>query len=214
MQNIKTTKKRHPLNWLKRGFDLSVCLLSLPLALPLGMVLSLLIKLDSEGSAIYRQKRIGRDGKCFIIYKFRTMIENADTVLQEHLDANPQLAREWAETQKLKDDPRLTRAGRLLRKTSLDELPQLVNILLGNMSLVGPRPIVAEEKERYGCHFTEYCGVLPGLTGLWQVSGRNNTSYPERVRLDMQYIHNWSIGLDLWIIARTLPQIINRYGAY
>lgn len=211
---IKFKKKRIAISWLKRSMDLLFCLASLPLALPLGLILGLYIKMDSRGSVIYRQERIGREGKRFIIYKFRTMIENADMILEKHLADSPELAREWRDNQKLKADPRLTRAGRFLRKTSLDELPQLLNIMIGNMSFVGPRPIVEEEKARYGSHFDEYCGVLPGLTGLWQVSGRNNTSYEERVEYDMQYINNWSLKLDLWIIVRTIPQIIKSYGAY
>lgn len=194
--------------------DLCLCAASLPLTLPLALILALYVHFDSSGAVIYRQRRIGLDGKPFVMYKFRTMIQDADKSLEQHLSADPELAREWRENQKLKNDPRLTRAGRFLRKTSLDELPQLINIFLGNMSIVGPRPIVEAEKLKYGIHFPLYCEVLPGLTGLWQVSGRNNTSYTERINYDLHYINNWSVWLDLSIIARTLPQIIRSYGAY
>ena len=212
-QNSRKNQKR-PIHWIKRCMDIFFCLLYLPVALPLGLLLALCIRLDSKGAPIYKQERIGRNGRHFIIYKFRTMTENADELLATYLENDEDLAREWEETQKLKNDPRLTRMGRFLRKTSLDELPQVINILLGNMSIVGPRPIVESEKERYGKRFREYCEVYPGLTGLWQTSGRNNTTYPERVAYDHYYINHWSLWLDLWIMAKTVPQIIRGYGAY
>lgn len=202
------------MRWLKRGMDIFLCLASLPLVFPLGLLLCLWIRLDSKGAAIYRQERIGHEGKTFVIYKFRTMVCNAEEMLVECLADDPNLAVQWRQSQKLKDDPRLTRAGRFLRKTSLDELPQLINIILGQMSIVGPRPIVDSEKARYGRRFSEYCEVLPGLTGLWQVSGRNNTTYAQRVALDHFYVNNWSLWLDFQIIFRTVPLIFRGNGAF
>lgn len=194
--------------------DIFLCLLGMPVVLPLGLILALYICMDSRGAPIYCQERVGKDGKSFMLYKFRTMVRDADQILQSCLDKDPELAKEWEDNHKLKNDPRLTAAGRFLRKTSLDELPQIMNILLGQMTLVGPRPIVAEETGRYGRYFREYCEVYPGLTGLWQTSGRNNTTYTQRVALDHYYINNWTVWLDLWILARTIPVTIKGYGAY
>lgn len=205
---------RKPRQRLKRVLDVMICAAALPAIVPLCLVLSLLIRLDSRGNAIYRHERIGKDGKPFQLYKFRTMSEDADEQLQKYLDRNPELAEEWAQSQKLRNDPRLTRVGKFLRKTSLDELPQVLNILLGQMTLVGPRPIVAAEKVKYGRYFGEYCEVRPGLTGLWQTSGRNNTTYSQRVAYDHYYINHWSIWLDLWIMAKTVPVALSGRGAY
>lgn len=199
---------------VKRWLDILICTAALPLALPLGLCLMALIVLDSRGAPIYRHERIGKGGKPFQIYKFRTMRANADAILQECLAADPALADEWQRDQKLRNDPRLTRVGRLLRKTSLDELPQIINILLGDMTLVGPRPIVASEKRKYGRYFEEYCGVRPGLTGLWQTSGRNDTTYSQRVVFDHYYINHWSVWLDFWIMAKTIPVALSGRGAY
>lgn len=206
--------KVRPAQPVKRSMDIFLCLLGMPVILPLAFVLILFICLTSKGAPIYRQERIGKDGKKFMLYKFRTMVRNADQILDQYLESNPELAREWAENQKLKNDPRLTTAGRFLRKTSLDELPQIINILQGNMTLVGPRPIVADEMSRYGRYYQEYCDVYPGLTGLWQTSGRNCTTYAQRVAYDHYYINNWTLWLDLWILARTIPVTIKGYGAY
>lgn len=199
---------------LKRLLDIALCMAGMPLIIPLSLVLALMIRLDSKGSALYRQERIGKDGKHFMIYKFRTMSPDADAILQRHLDANPELAAEWERDHKLKNDPRLTRAGHFLRKWSLDELPQVLNILKGDMTLVGPRPIVEAEIPKYGRYFEEYCEVRPGLTGLWQTSGRNDTTYSQRVAYDHYYINHWSLGLDLWILAKTIPVALSGRGAY
>lgn len=199
---------------MKRCIDLFFCLLILPVLLPLGLILGLLIRLDSPGSILYRQQRIGQGGRALQIYKFRTMAANADAVLEDWLARDPALREEWERDHKLKHDPRVTRMGAFLRKTSLDELPQLINVVLGGMSLVGPRPIVSGEIEKYGEVYDEYCRVKPGLTGLWQISGRNDTSYEERVAYDHYYINNWSVWMDLWILGRTVPVVLSGYGAY
>ena len=184
------------------------------LILPVIALIALLIKLDSPGPIFYRQTRIGRDGRHFKAWKFRSMVWNAEEALKDHLAQNPDLEVDWQQNQKLKRDPRITRVGRFLRYTSLDELPQLWNILRGEMSLVGPRPIVDEEVWRYGEKFTLYTKVTPGLTGLWQVSGRNNVTYEERVNLDAYYVRNWSVWLDLYILMRTVWVVVSGEGAY
>lgn len=205
---------KKPNETIKRVMDIAICLLGLPFALPIGLLLALIIYADSGAAPIYRHQRIGKGGRPFTIYKFRTMVRGADALLKNYLAQNPELAEEWRKTQKLKNDPRLTRSGHFLRKYSLDELPQIYNILRGEMSLVGPRPIVENEKEKYGRYFEEYCMVRPGLTGLWQTSGRNNTAYSQRVAYDHYYINNWTVWLDLWILAKTVPIAINGNGAY
>jgi lipopolysaccharide/colanic/teichoic acid biosynthesis glycosyltransferase len=142
------------------------------------------------------------------------MVLNADAVLKQFLEKDAGLRKQWQNFHKIKNDPRITRTGAFLRKTSLDELPQLINVLTGDMSLVGPRPIVTAEVEKYGSVYAEYCRVRPGITGLWQVSGRNDTSYDERVAYDRYYIYNWSVWMDVWILCRTIPVALTGYGAY
>lgn len=199
---------------VKRVMDLGLVLLfALPMALALTL-LGLLIRLDSPGSVFYAHRRIGLAARDFKAWKFRSMVKDADQLLKKYLQAHPELQAEWERDQKLKNDPRVTGVGRFLRKTSLDELPQLWNVLRGEMSLVGPRPIVEEEIKRYGPLFTLYTKVRPGLTGLWQVSGRNDTTYAERVAMDAYYVRNWSPWLDLYILARTVWVVLFGKGAY
>jgi Undecaprenyl-phosphate galactose phosphotransferase WbaP len=183
-------------------------------ALPMAVVIALVIRLDSPGCVLYGHKRIGWQGREIKIWKFRTMVNDAEAVLADILAKDPAARQEWETTRKIKADPRVTRAGRLLRQTSLDELPQLWNVLKGEMSLVGPRPIVAEEIRHYCEGFQLYSQVRPGLTGLWQASGRNNLDYAYRVRLDEYYIRNWSIWLDIYILLRTVWALFRREGAY
>jgi len=199
---------------LKRLLDLGIIALSACLVLPLWIVIALAIMLDSPGAPVYFQERVGQKGTRFRVCKFRTMVRNADALLQKALVENSELQQEWEHNRKLKQDPRITRMGALLRKTSLDELPQLWNVLKGDMSLVGPRPIVHEEIEKYGAVFEEYLRVRPGLTGLWQISGRNNLTYEARVRLDQHYVSNWSVWFDIWILAKTVPVVLCGRGAY
>ena len=172
------------------------------------------IKATSKGPVFYGHLRHGRDGKVFRALKFRTMVADADHVLADYLVSHTEYAPEWERNHKLKHDPRITKVGRWLRRASLDELPQLINILRGQMSLVGPRPIVEQEIPKYGRGYELYTQVLPGLTGLWQVSGRNNTTYEERVAFDEHYVHNWSVWLDLYILARTVKVVMTAEGAY
>jgi len=201
-------------NKITRVLDISLILFAAPYIILAFLILAILIKLDSPGPVFYRQTRIGRFGRKFPVYKFRTMAQNADRVLQDYLDKSPELKAEWLATHKLKQDPRVTRVGALLRKSSLDELPQLWNILIGDMSLVGPRPIVDAEVEKYGKCFEHYVQVRPGLTGLWQVSGRNNTTYERRVELDEYFVRNQSLKLYVQILLKTALVVLNRDGAY
>ena len=181
---------------------------------PVLLLAAFMIRLDSPGRAFYSQLRLGREGRLFKLWKFRTMVQDADRVLHGYLEENPQARAEFQTTQKLKDDPRVTRLGRWLRMFSLDELPQLWNILRGDMSFVGPRPILPEQKDQYGNVHMFYEQLRPGLTGMWQVSGRNNTTFEERVRWDEYYVRNWSVWLDIYILIRTVWIVLRRDGAY
>ncbi len=198
----------------KRIMDLALTLIGGIVALPLSLLIALAIKLDSPGPVLYSQQRIGKGGKEFPAFKFRSMVKNADEILEHYLENHPEFRKEWDETQKLKADPRITRVGKFLRKTSLDELPQLLNVIRGEMSLVGPRPIVADEVPRYEGVWDLYKRVHPGVTGQWQISGRNNTSYKERTAMDAYYVRNWSVWLDIYILARTVKVVLFRDGAY
>lgn len=195
----------------KRLFDLAfVMMLSLVLMI-LCPILYIAIRLDG-GPAFYGHRRIGRSGKAFTCWKFRTMVQDADQVLAEHLVLNSEAAVEWWTTYKLKHDPRITRVGKFLRRTSLDELPQIWNIICGEMSLVGPRPVIKEELAFYGDALSLYFSCRPGLTGLWQVSGRNNLSYDKRVLLDCLYATHVSLFLDLKILLKTIFVVLRRTG--
>lgn len=198
---------------IKRAMDFSLSLALCLVLLPLMALIALAVTLDSRGPVFYSQRRIGRGGHEFRAWKFRSMVGNADSVLADYLAEHPELREEWDLTHKLKEDPRVTPLGRLLRRTSLDELPQLWNVVTGEMSLVGPRPIVREEIVRYGNDFEIYSYVQSGLTGLWQVSGRSNTSYQQRVKFDRFYVVNWSVWLDLCILFRTIGAVISGSGA-
>jgi len=184
------------------------------LLFPFLVLLSLFIKLDSKGPAIYHARRIGYRDRDIYVYKFRTMHQDADKKLDDILDSSEKLKDEFNENYKLKDDPRVTRFGKILRKYSLDELPQIFNVLKGEMNLIGPRPIVREEVKKYGDAFYELTKVKPGITGLWQVSGRNDLEYDKRVQLDLFYIKNWSLWIDIMIILKTIRVVLSGRGAY
>jgi Undecaprenyl-phosphate galactose phosphotransferase WbaP len=199
---------------VKRAVDLAGAAFALAICAPLFLAIALLIELESPGEVLFRQARIGADGRRFTLLKFRTMYPGADERLQEALKRSPALRMEYSERQKLVDDPRITRVGRLLRRCSLDELPQLWNVMLGDMSLVGPRPFLPEQCDLYGPAIHFYRQVRPGLTGLWQVSGRNELSFHERVELDVAYVVRWSPWLDLAILLRTPWVVLTQRGAY
>ncbi|MGO4677130.1 sugar transferase [Bosea sp. 2YAB26] len=197
----------------KRLFDVSTASVLIILLTPLIIVLIALIRSSDEGPALFRQMRIGKGGRSFACWKFRTMVCDADEALQRLIGSDPAAAKEWADSQKLSRDPRITRFGGFLRRSSLDELPQLFNIIVGDMSFVGPRPIVGAEIERYGEAFAHCFSVPPGLTGLWQVSGRSDCSYATRVALDSQYASEWRLLLDAKILAKTLPAVLLQRGS-
>lgn len=199
---------------IKRIFDIVLSLLGLVVLSPLFLILAILIKLSSRGPVFFGHTRVGKDGNTFTCYKFRTMVENAKETLEELLANDPEARAQWDKDFKLKEDPRVTRVGSFLRRTSLDELPQLWNALKGEMSLVGPRPIVSDEVEKYGEKARYFFKVTPGITGLWQVSGRNDIDYDERVLLDEYYAKNWSLWLDIEIIIRTFGAVLKKQGAY
>jgi len=199
---------------IKGCFDVLLTVAGGILLMPLILLIICWIKLESVGPVFYSQARIGRHGRKFRAWKFRSMMVNADTMLETYLAKNPDLRQEWERDHKLKRDPRVTRAGRFLRRTSLDELPQLWNVLRGEMSLVGPRPITDQEVEKYGDAFETYKKVVGGITGLWQVSGRNDVSYEERVYFDQFYVRNWSVWLDCCILFRTIAVVLFSKGAY
>ncbi len=205
----------NPINiFIKRSFDIGVSILLLPiLSVPMA-VIAALIRLDSKGQAIFLQKRIGKQGAIFSCYKFRTMHENAEETLNGVLEKNPDAKLEWNTHWKLAEDPRVTGVGRFLRSTSLDELPQIFNVLKGEMSLVGPRPYLPKEKPDMGSRDYTILLTKPGITGLWQVSGRSNTSYEYRMSLDSWYVRNWNLWLDVVILLKTIRIVIKREGAY
>ncbi|MDL1870590.1 lipid carrier--UDP-N-acetylgalactosaminyltransferase [Deltaproteobacteria bacterium PRO3] len=206
-------KELYP-NYLKRFFDLLLSVLLLPLAIPILAVMYFMIKLDSKGPVLYKSERMGKDGKKFYIYKFRTMVLDAEAKLTELLEKNPELKREWEIDHKLRKDPRVTRVGKIIRALSLDELPQLWNVAKGEMSFVGPRPIVEAEVQKYGKYFRIYKSVKPGITGLWQVNGRNDISYEARINFDKHYVEKMSFPLDLLIMGKTIPVALSKKGAY
>ncbi|WP_233355916.1 sugar transferase [Henriciella aquimarina] len=197
----------------KRAIDIILSFSALIFVLPLMLIIGLMVKLTDGGPMLFAQRRIGRDGKEFYCLKFRTMVTDAQKRLDDLLAKDPVAAREWNTERKLTNDPRITPFGAFLRKSSLDELPQLINILKGEMSIVGPRPIQRAEAVKYGDKFDFYLSTRPGLTGLWQVSGRSDTSYDERVNMDVRYVTDWSVSNDIKIIAMTVPAILASRGA-
>jgi exopolysaccharide production protein ExoY len=199
----------------KRIFDILFSLGAILFFLPLGLIIGFLIKGSSPGSIFYHCKRVGKDGQPIYCWKFRTMCQDADKKLQEILRQNPQLKQEWDTYYKLKDDPRVSGIGKILRKTSLDELPQFWNVLLGDLSVVGPRPVTEEEIQKYfGKKASKILSVRPGLTGIWQTSGRSLLTFEERIRLEESYIEMQSLIFDLKIIFKTIPMIFISRGAF
>lgn len=199
---------------LKRTFDIIATVIGGLMISPILLAIALWVYHDSPGPVIFKHRRVGRNGKEFNCYKFRSMCVNSKEVLEHLLATDPEAKAEWDKEFKLKNDPRITKSGAFLRKTSLDELPQLWNVLKGEMSLVGPRPIVQKEIVKYGQYYREYKMVRPGITGIWQTSGRNDVDYPERVQMDNWYVHNWSVWIDLVLLWRTIDVVMAREGAY
>lgn len=199
--------------WEKNILELCLACLIVPIIFPVCVIIALLVKLTSPGPVFYRAKRLGQNGLDIEVLKFRTMYENADEVLSSMLAKDPSLAREWEERFKLEKDPRITPLGNFLRKTSLDELPQFLNVLSGDMAIIGPRPIVKDEIKYYDEDFAVFSMVKPGITGLWQISGRSDTDYETRVQMDVYYVSNWSFWLDYYIFLNTFIAVLFRRGA-
>ena len=195
----------------KRVFDLGLAIAIAPLVLPVVGVLILLVRRDGA-AGLFGHTRVGQNGKTFRCFKIRSMVPDAEAKLEAYLDAHPEARIEWERDVKLTNDPRITKLGAFLRKSSLDELPQLLNVFSGAMSFVGPRPVPAKELERYGTAKSVYCSVRPGITGLWQVSGRNDVSYAERVDMDRDYAADHSFAMDLSILMRTAGAVLNTTG--
>ena len=195
---------------IKRLFDIVMSLIGLILLLPVFLIIAILIKIDSKGPVFFKHKRIGKNGKTIGVYKFRSMVINAEELLKQF---TPEQMKEYEKNFKLDNDPRITKMGNFLRKTSLDELPQLINILIGDMSIVGPRPIVTKELEKYGDQKDKFLSVTPGLTGFWQASGRSDVEYDERIKMELYYVDNCSLWLDIKIILKTFVAVIKKEGA-
>ena len=199
----------------KKIFDIVFSIMVMGIVIPVSIVVMALIMIESPGAApIFKHYRVGKDGKLFPCYKFRSMIPNAQEKLKEYLKENPEANEEWNKYFKLKHDPRITKIGRIIRKTSIDELPQFLNVLKGEMSWVGPRPIIRDEEHYYGKYIKDYYSVLPGITGMWQANGRSDTGYTERVAMDVWYVRNWSIWIDIALVCKTAKGVIFGKGAY
>jgi lipopolysaccharide/colanic/teichoic acid biosynthesis glycosyltransferase len=204
--------------WLRpvlgRALDVSLAFIALVVFAPMMLIVAILVAAERRGPILFRHTRIGLQGKVFRVLKFRSMHVDGDAILAQYLAANPAAAHEWALDHKLRTDPRVTGLGAFLRRSSLDELPQLFNVLVGDMSIVGPRPIVQSEVARYGRFFKAYCSVRPGITGIWQVSGRNNVSYRRRVLMDALYARRKCVTLDIKLMLATIPAVLARKGSY
>lgn len=198
----------------KRMIDISAATVLIVLVSPVLLLVAVAVKLCDGGPVFFKHRRVGFGGRTFECWKFRTMRIDAGALLEDLLARDAAAAEEWQASRKLKNDPRLTPIGKSLRRSSIDELPQLFNVLRGEMSLVGPRPVVAEELPRYGRHVAQYYAVRPGLTGAWQISGRSDASYAERVRLDTEYCMTWSARTDLLIMLKTVPVLFSGRGSY
>ena len=208
INNLEIRKKIYKV--VKRIADIIGGIIGLILLSPVFLILAICIKIDSKGPVIFAHKRIGKNGKEFNMYKFRSMYENAEEMIENF---NEEQKIEWQENFKLDNDPRITKVGRLLRKTSLDELPQIVNIIKGDLSIIGPRPIVDEELKKYGDNKEKFLSITPGLTGYWQANGRSNTTYEERMQMELYYIDNQSLLLDIKIFFKTIVSVIKKEGA-
>ena len=208
----KIAKKASKINYMrvKRVFDVVISTIGLIMLSPIFLILAIIVKLDSKGPVFFAHTRYGKNGKKFKMYKFRTMYENAQDMIN---DFTPEQMKEWKENFKLKDDPRITKVGKFLRKTSLDELPQIVNIMKGDLSIIGPRPVIEEELEKYGENKEKFLSVTPGLTGYWQANGRSSTTYEQRMEMELYYIDHISPKLDLKIFFKTIESVIKKEGA-
>lgn len=202
--------QRVPYKIVKRTADVALSSIALVILLPVFALIAFLIKLESKGTVFFKHTRIGKDGKIIKIYKFRSMVENAEDLIKEF---TPEQMKEYKENYKLENDPRITKIGNFLRKTSLDELPQLINILKGDLSIIGPRPVVAEELKKYGTNIKKFLSVTPGLTGYWAANGRSCISYEQRMQMELFYIDNLSFKMDFKVFFKTIESVVKRKGA-
>jgi len=216
ISNISTKKckevlvKKTPYKLLKRMMDVFFSTIGLIVLSPVFAIIAMIIKLESKGPVFFKHTRIGKDGKIIKIYKFRSMVENAEDLIQSF---TPEQMKEYQENYKLADDPRITKIGKFLRKTSLDELPQLLNIIKGELSIIGPRPVVQDELEKYGDNAAKFLSVTPGLTGYWAANGRSDTTYEERMEMELFYVDNLSFKLDIKVFFKTIGAVLKREGA-
>lgn len=211
IEGYKKLKKVYiPYKFFKRITDIILSFILLIVLFPAFAIISLAIKLESKGPILFKHTRIGKDGKIIKIYKFRSMVENAEDLIQKF---TPEQMKEYEENYKLSDDPRITKVGKFLRKTSLDELPQLINIIKGDLAIIGPRPVVANELKKYGTNIKKFLSVTPGLTGYWAANGRSCTSYEQRMEMELYYIDNLSFKMDIIVFFRTIKAVLNRRGA-
>ena len=196
--------------YVKRFMDIVLASIGLVVLSPVFLIIAILIKTESKGKVFFKHKRIGKNGKEIYIYKFRTMVENAEDLIKQF---TPEQMKEFKENFKLENDPRVTKIGRILRKTSLDELPQLINIIKGDISIIGPRPVVEEELEKYGMNKNKFLSVMPGLTGYWAANGRSDTTYAQRMEMELYYVDNMSFRMDVKIFFKTVLSVLKREGA-
>lgn len=203
-------RKDLPYKIVKRTTDITISSIAMIALLPLFAIIALAIKLESKGSVFFKHTRVGKDGKVIKIYKFRSMVDNAEDLIKKF---TPEQMKEYKENYKLTNDPRITKVGKFLRKTSLDELPQLINIIKGDLSIIGPRPVVAEELKKYGTNIEKFLSVTPGLTGFWAANGRSCTSYEQRMQMELFYIDNISLKMDIKILFKTVEAVIKGRGA-
>ena len=206
----KRLERPEKYKFVKRFFDIVLAAIGLIVLSPIFLIISLAIKLESKGPIFFKHTRIGKDGKIIKIYKFRSMVNNAEDMIKEF---TPEQMKEYRENYKLTNDPRITKVGKFLRKTSLDELPQLINIIKGDLSIIGPRPVVSDELKKYGTNTRKFLSVTPGLTGYWAANGRSCTSYEQRMQMELFYIDNLSWKMDIKVFFKTIEAVIKREGA-
>ena len=202
--------KNIPYRIVKRTADVTLSAIAMVLLLPILAIIAIAIKLDSKGPVFFKHTRIGKDGKIIKIYKFRSMVDNAEDLINRF---TPEQMKEYKENYKLTEDPRITKVGKFLRKTSLDELPQLINIFKGDLSIIGPRPVVADELKKYGPNIDKFLSVTPGLTGYWAANGRSNTTYEQRMQMELFYVDNLSFKMDAKVFVKTIESVVTGRGA-
>ena len=210
LRERQSIKHNQPYLYVKRGMDIILASIALVLLSPVFLIISIAIKLESKGPVFFGHTRIGKNGKHIKIYKFRSMVQNAEDLIKQF---TPEQMKEYKENYKLTNDPRITKVGKFIRKTSLDELPQLINIIKGDLSIIGPRPVIDEELKKYGHNIDKFLSVTPGLTGYWAANGRSNTTYEQRMEMELYYIDNISFKMDMKVFFKTIESVIKKEGA-